>query len=148
DPHAALDRDRRGDDLPPPEGRVHRVAGADQAHPGADEDLVADGDAADVAQRAALVDEDVPADADVHALVRVHRWDQPERRIDLTVGQLRPRDADRVLIGVRETVDALGQRNRAVGPFDDRAGLRRTDLHRPALRAPVHAPRLTLGPAA
>lgn len=60
-------------------------------------DLVADGDSTDVAQRAVLIDEDVAADADVDALVRVHRWDQPKRRIDLGVRQLRPRGAKSLL---------------------------------------------------
>jgi hypothetical protein len=138
-----LDGDRRGDDLAPPEGRVDRVPGGDQAHPRPDEDLVADRDAADVVQRAVVVDEHVAADPDVDALIRVHRGDQPERRIDRGVRQLRPHGADRVLIGVRQAVQAFGQRDRATDPLEDRASLRRTDLHRPATRALVHAPRLS-----
>jgi hypothetical protein len=97
-----------GGDLASTQRGVERVARADDADAGAEHHVVAELDPADVVKPAALVHEDVPADAEVQAAVAVHRRDLVKGRVDGLAGELAPSRCDALAVVVGERVQPLG----------------------------------------
>ncbi|WP_019145640.1 hypothetical protein [Aeromicrobium massiliense] len=89
----------------------------------ADQDVVADHHAAQVVDRAAVVDEHAFAERQRPAVVAPERRSQAQGRVDGCPGQVRDRRSDRVLVGVGQPVQPLARGERALDPGDHRRGL-------------------------
>ena len=147
-PDIAPHDDRRSGDLTSTQMRIERMARADETDARSEHDVVTEFDATDVVEAAALVHEDVPADAEVQAAVAVHRWDQPKSRVHRLTGQVAPGRRNEFLILRGKSVESLGAPNGSADTVGHLARFMCSRVDRPLHRHPgrSYATRQTASP--